>query len=172
MKKAQHEPILLFQEGQLIGWGASDVKNLLKSANEAIINEETKTRNLTWKELSDIIVYEWFEKFVNTGVTEEVVRDLNKRISHIQYRRALMHSKKGPYWREVADANSLNHPDLKTAYMISHLLAIGALKDLKRCSLKDCKKFFVGPSNRLWCSKSCGSLHRVRKMRKKGKIHQ
>ena len=170
MKKAQHEPILLFQEGQLIGWGASDVKNLLKSANEAILTEETKTRNLSWKELSDIIVHEWFEKFVDTGVTEEVVRDLNKRISHIQYRRALMRSKNGPpFWREVADANSLSHPDLKTAYMISHLLAIGALEGLKRCKLKDCRKFFIGPKNRTWCSKPCGSLFRVRQKRKKDK---
>lgn len=171
MKKAQHEPILLFQEGQLIGWGTNDVKNLLKSANEAVINEETKnSENLSWKELSDIIVYEWFEKFVETGVTVEVVKDLNKRISHIQYRRALMHSKKGvPCWREVADADSLGHPDLKAAYVISHLLVIGALEGLKRCKLKDCRKFFIGPSNRTWCSKSCGSLYRVRQKRKKAR---
>lgn len=44
MKKVQHEPILLYQEGQLIGWGSSDVKNLLKSANEAVINDEVKKR--------------------------------------------------------------------------------------------------------------------------------
>lgn len=169
MKKAQHEPILLYQDGQLIGWGANDVKNLLKSANEAVINEETKNReDLSWKELSDIIVHEWFEKFVDIGLTDEVVKDLNKRISWIQYRRALMHSKKGhPYWREVADANSLSHPDLKAAYVISHLLAIGALEGLKRCKLKDCRKFFIGPPNRTWCSKACGSLYRVRQKRKK-----
>lgn len=169
MKKAQHEPILLFQDGQLIGWGKNDVKNLIKSANEAVITEETKTRtDLTWKEFADIIVYEWFERFVDKGVTEEVVKDLNKRLSHIEFRRALMHSKKGPpKWREVADANSMKHPDLKTAYMISHLLAIGALEGLKRCKLKDCRKFFIGPPNRTWCSKSCGSLYRVRKQRKR-----
>ncbi|MCB0413377.1 MAG: CGNR zinc finger domain-containing protein [Bdellovibrionales bacterium] len=170
MKKAQHGPILLFQEGQLIGWGADDVKNLIKSANEAVINEETKTKKLSWKELSDIIVYEWFEQFVEKGITKEIVNDLNKRISHIEYRRALMHSKKGPpYWREVADATSLKHPDLKTAYVISHLLAIGALENLKRCHLEDCRKFFIGLPNRKWCSKSCGSLYRVREKRKREK---
>ena len=171
MKKAQHEPILLYQEGQLIGWGPKDVKNLLKSANEAVINDEVKKRdNLTWKELSDIIAYEWFEKFVELGVTEEVIKDLNKRISWVEYKRALMHSKTGhPYWREVADARSLSHPDLKVTYMVSHLLAIGALEGLKRCKLKDCRKFFIGPANRTWCSKSCGSLFRVRQQRKKNK---
>jgi predicted RNA-binding Zn ribbon-like protein len=171
LKKAQHEPILLFQEGQLIGWGTNDVKNLINAANDAVINEEIKTKKLTWKELSDIIVYEWFEKFVAKGITKEIVNDLNKRVSHIQYRRALMHSKNGhPYWREVADAESLNHPDLKTAYVISHLLAIGALENLKRCQLKDCRKFFIGPTNKKWCSKSCGSLYRVRDKRKKDRI--
>lgn len=168
MKKAQQEPILLIQDGQLIGWGTNDVKNLINSANDAVINEETKAKKLTWKELSDIIVYEWFEQFVAKGITKDVVNDLNKRISHIQYRRALMHSKKGhPYWREVADAESLNHPDLKTAYVISHLLAIGALENLKRCQLEDCKNFFIGPANKKWCSKSCGSNSRVKKMRAK-----
>ena len=168
MKKAQHEPILVYQEGQLIGWGADDVKNLLKSANDALINDEVKTRkNLTWKELSDIIAYEWLEMIVENGITENIVKDLNKRISWIEYRRALMHSKEGPpYWREVADARSLSHPDLKTTYIVSHLLAIGALENLKRCKLKDCRKFFIGPANRTWCSKSCGSLFRVRQKRK------
>lgn len=159
---------MLFQEGQLIGWGTDDVKNLIKSANDAVINEETKTRtDLTWKELTDVIAFEWLEQFVDKGVTEDVVKELNKRLSHIEFRKALMHSKKGPpSWREVGDANSMNHPDLRTTYIITHLLAIGALENLNRCQLKDCKKFFIGPPNRKWCSKKCGSLFRVRKQRK------
>lgn len=169
MKKAQQEPILVYQDGQVIGWGINDVKNLIKSANDAVINDEVKQRqNLTWKELSDIIAYEWLEKFVESGVTEEIIKDLNKRISWVEYKRALMHSKNGhPYWREVADARSLSHPDLKVTYIVSHLLAIGALEGLKRCKLNDCGKFFIGPVNRKWCSKSCGSLYRVRLQRKK-----
>lgn len=155
----------------MINWSPNAVKNLLRSANEAIINEETTKRtNLSWKEFSDIIAYEWLEMFVEKGITKEVLNELNKRISWIEYRRALVFSESGePSWREVAINNSLNHPDLKTTYIVSHLLAQGEFKNLRRCKLKDCGKFFVGPPNRTWCSKGCGSLFRIRKKRKKDK---
>lgn len=174
MKKAQHEekgPFLLYKQGQLIGWGTDDVKNLLKAANEAVINEETKSKKLTYDEYFKIIIHDWFEIFVNDGITEKVVKHLNHRLSHIRYHHILIHSKEGlPYWRYIANSESIMvDPELQSAYGITHLLAIGALKNLKRCEMKDCQKFFIGPPNRKWCSKSCGSLFRVRQKRKKDK---
>lgn len=171
MKKAQHEQVLLYEKGELIGWSSKTAQNLIESANSAVITEETKRRtNLSFKELADIIVYEWFEQFVENGITKEIIKELDKRMSWIEYRRSLMHNGDGhPYWREVCDAKSLHHPDLRVAYIISHLLVMGGLDGLKRCELKDCRKFFLGPPNRQWCSKKCGSLHRVRKQRKQKK---
>lgn len=168
MKKALPEQNLILQNGQLIGWGKADLKNILKSANEAVVSEEIRLRG-TYKQVADMVAYEWLERLVKEGISKQLINDLNKPISHIEYRRALMLSKDGDiFWRQVAIENDdLRHPQLKAIYMISHLLAIGALENLKRCKLKDCQKFFIGRSNKSWCSKSCGSVFRVRKQRKK-----
>lgn len=175
MKKAQHQEksqFLLYEKGQVVEWGVDDVKNLLKAANAAVINEETKTRKLTFNEYFNIIIHDWFEIFVRDGITEKVVKHLNDRLSHIRYHHVLMHSKKGPpYWRYIANSDSImTDPELKSAYGITHLLAAGALASLKRCKVKDCQRFFIGPPNRKWCSKSCGSLYRVRQKRKKDNL--
>lgn len=175
MKKALHqenEPFLLYRKGELIGWGDNDVKNLIDAANAAVINEETKTRKLTYDEYFKIIIHDWFEIFVNEGITEKVIKHLNQRIQHVRFHHVLKHSEDGlPYWRYIADSNSvMSDPELQSAYGITHLLSIGALKNLKRCGQKDCQKFFIGRPNLKWCSKSCGSLYRVRQKRKKDRM--
>lgn len=172
MKKALHdekEPFLLHRKGELIGWGDADVKNLINAANAAVIDEETKTRKLTYDEYFKIIIHDWFEIFVDEGITEKVIKHLNARIQHIRFHHVLKYSENGlPYWRYIADSNSMmSDPELQSAYGITHLLATGALVNLKRCELKDCQKFFIGRSNVKWCSKSCGSLSRVRQKRKR-----
>lgn len=174
MKKALHnekEPFLLHKKGELIGWGINDVKNLIEAANAAVINEETKSRKLTYDEHFKIIIHDWFEIFVNEGITEKVIKHLNARIQHVRFHHVLKYSEYGfPYWRYIADSHSvMSDPELQSAYGITHLLAIGALKDLKRCGQMDCQKFFIGRSNVRWCSKSCGSLYRVRLKRKRDK---
>lgn len=50
-----------------------------------------------------------------------------------------------------------------------NLLACGAFVGLKRCGSKECQKYFIGKSNKRWCSSACGSRFRVKKMRKKNK---
>jgi hypothetical protein len=171
MKKALQEQNLILQDGQLVGWGtANDVKNVLKSANDAVVSEEIRKRG-KYKEVLDMATYEWLERIDKDGASKQIIADLNKPISHIEYRRALMHSNDGPpFWRQVAIENDdLRHPQLKAIYVISHLLAMGAFKYLKRCCKKDCQKFFIGPPNKKWCSKSCGSHFRVLKKRKNDK---
>ena len=174
MEKALHDkkgPFLLYRRGQLIGWGTNDVKNLIDAANAAVINEETKTRKLTYDEYFKIIIHDWFEIFVNEGITEKVIKHLNARIQHVRFHHVLKYAGNGlPDWRYIADSNSImSDPELQSAYGITHLLATGALNNLKRCGLKDCQKFFIGRSNVKWCSKSCGSLYRVRQKRRNDK---
>ncbi len=174
MEKALHEgkePFLLYRKGELIGWGTNDVRNLIEAANAAVINEETKSRKLTYDEYFKIIIHDWFEIFVNEGITEKVIKHLNARIQHVRFHHVLKYSESSlPYWRYIADSNSMmSDPELQSAYGITHLLATGALKNIKRCGLKDCQKFFIGRSNVKWCSKSCGSLFRVRQKRRKEK---
>lgn len=171
MKKAlQEQNLILFKNGELVNWGTADVKNVLKSANEAVVSEEIRSRG-TYKQVADMVAYEWLARIAKEGISKQIVADLNKPISHIEYRRALMLSEVGhPYWRQVAIENDdLRHPQLKAIYMISHLLTMGALENLKRCQMKNCEKFFIGAPNKKWCSKSCGSHFRVLQKRKRDK---
>ena len=163
---------MIFKKGELIGWGINDVKNLIDAANAAVIDEETKNRKLTYDEYFKIIIHDWFTIFVNEGITEKVIKYLNSRIQHVRFHHVLKYSENGlPYWRYIADSNSvMSDPELQSAYGITHLVAIGALRDLKRCGLEDCQKFFIGRSNVRWCSKSCGSRYRVLQKRKKDKF--
>lgn len=95
LEKALHEekePFLLHRKGELIGWGTNDVRNLIEAANAAVINEETKSRKLTYDEYFKIIIHDWFEIFVNEGITEKVVKHLNARIQHVRFHHVLKYS--------------------------------------------------------------------------------
>lgn len=68
-------------------------------------------------------------------------------------------------------AHLQHHPDpgVFACYMFSSVASCGWLDGLKRCKSSDCKKFYIGKSNRNWCSPTCGSRTRVKKMRKKNR---
>lgn len=171
MKKplqTEKEQFLLLRKGQLIGWGAADVKNLLKNANKAKAEGLKLSPEATVKEAECIFTREWFDSVIDKGNTKEVLAKLNSRIGHVRFHHVLSYSPKGlPSWRYVANADEIDHPELSIAYAIAHLLASGAFVGLKRCGFKECQKYFIGKSNKKWCSDGCGSHFRVNKLRKK-----
>ncbi len=171
MKKplqGKQEPFLVSSKGRLIAWGVADVKNLIKNANKAKTENLVLENGLTLHEAECFFAREWFDTFIDKGFTKEVIDKLNARIAHVWYHHILMPSPKGlPYWRHVANADRINEPELSISYSVAQLLAYGALEGLKRCGQKDCEKYFIGRPNVKWCSKSCGSLFRVRQKRKK-----
>lgn len=166
----EKEQFLLSSKGRLIAWGNADVKNLLKNANKAKTENLKLGPEVTLPEAECIFTREWFDLFIDKGLSKEVIEKLNSRIAHVRYHHILMHSSKGlPYWRRVANADQIHDPELAIAYSMAHLLASGAFEGLKRCGLKDCQKYFIGRPNTKWCSKTCGSFYRVRQKRKKDK---
>lgn|GEM_PF-1757416 len=171
MKKPLHaekEQFLLSSKGRLIGWGVADVKNLLRNANRAKTENLQLVPGITIQDAECIFARDWFEAFIDKGLSKETIDRLNARLAHVRYHHILMPSHKGrPYWRMIANADQIDDPELSIAYCMAHLLACGAFEGLKRCSLRDCQKYFIGRSNVKWCSKSCGSLYRVRKKRKR-----
>lgn len=173
MKKplqTEKEQFLISSRGRLIGWGVADVKNLLKNANKAKVENLQLGPETTLHQAECVFARDWFDLFIDKGSSKDVIDKLNSRIAHVRYHHILMCSPKGlPYWRYVANADQIDDPELAIAYSMSHLLGFGAFEGLKRCCLKDCQKYFIGRSNTKWCSISCGSLHRVRQKRKKDK---
>lgn len=168
--QTEKEQFLLSSKGRLIGWGLADVKNLLKNANKAKTENLKLGSEVTIHEAECVFTREWFDLFIDKGITKEIINKLNSRISHVLYHHILMPSSKGfSYWRRVANADQIDDPELSIAYAMAHLLACGAFVGLKRCRSKECQKYFIGKSNKKWCTSTCGSRSRVKKMRKKNR---
>lgn len=79
------EQFLILSKGQLIGWGLVDVKNLIKIANKAKVENLKLDPALSIHEAECIFAREWFDLFTDKGITKEVISRLNSRIGHIQF---------------------------------------------------------------------------------------
>lgn len=174
MKKAlqkKDEQFFISSKGRLISWGVADVKNLVKKANYAKAENLSFDERITIQDAECAFARQWFDLFIEKGFTKPVIDKLNSRIAHVWHHHILIASSDGslPHWRHVANADRIDDPELAIAYSVAHLLACGALDGLKRCEMEECKNYFIGKTNVKWCSKSCGSLFRVRKKRKRDK---
>ncbi|MEQ1723316.1 MAG: hypothetical protein ABL930_09065 [Pseudobdellovibrio sp.] len=170
MKKplqAPKERFLILSKGELIGWGMDDVKNLIKNANRARKENLRSKETLNTRDFEAALTCDWLELFLEKGITNEVVRNLNSRLGHVRFMHVLEPPVNGlPSWRRIAKGDEINDPEIGVAYGVANLLAIGALDALKRCKLKTCENFFIGRPDAKWCSESCGSKHRVTEKRR------
>ena len=171
MKKTlqgQKERFLIWRKGDLISWGIEDVKILIQNANRA---EEEGLRSeelLNTPDMEAALTYDWLELIAEKGITNDVVKRLNSRIGHVRFLHVLEPSVDGrPTWRRIAKGDEIDHPEIAVAYGVANLVSVGALELLKRCQLKACWRFFIGRPHAKWCSKSCGSKHRVTQKRKR-----
>lgn len=111
----------------------------------------------------------WVKRIERYGVTDRLLADLN---SDLWYFRGAAELRLDPDTRELTWAISIP-PDLSVdrdmlvALEVGHFLASGIFDKLKRCKLAECRKYFIGKTDRAdWCSNTCGSKYRVRKKRK------
>tara|TARA_Y100000590_G_C15619414_1_gene976983 strand:+ start:616 stop:1140 length:525 start_codon:yes stop_codon:yes gene_type:complete len=173
LKKPLHgkkERFLIWSKGELIGWGVDDVKNLIQNANRAKIENLRSRKRLNVRDLEAALTCDWLELFLEKGITNEVVRCLNSRLTHVRFMHVLEPPIDGrPSWRRIAKGDEIDHPEISVAYGVANLLAIGAFDSLKSCRLKTCQKFFIGRPDAKWCSKACGSKHRVTQKRRRDK---
>ena len=118
----------------------------------------------------------WIRRLERYGPTASLLRDLAKPINHIQLTASLEvvedREKLSFRWRHEPPEHWTLNPELYYAGIFIYLLGIGALDGLKRCSLKECRKYFVGNAKAVWCSDKCGSKYRARRMRKRNKERQ
>ena len=174
MKKPLHGPkerFLILSKGELIGWGMDDVKNLIQNANRAKKENLRAKEHLSTRDMEAALTCDWLELFLEKGITNEVVRNLNSRLGHVRFMHVLEPPINGrPSWRRIANGDEIHHPEIAVAYGVANLLAIGAFDSLKRCKLKACQKFFIGRPNATWCSEACGSKYRVTQKRKKDRL--
>lgn len=185
MKKALHDEekvYFSFREGEISAWSTHDMETLLAAANDVpeyeieermgfqvLLKDGEVVLRQSPEEAFCQILHDWMHDIVDNGITDDLIEELNDVVGNTRYIHVLMLSKEGkPFWQNnIADLN--RSPDVLEAagYAFAHQLAIGGLEGLRRCQLPDCEKFFIGRPNAKWCSKSCGSKHRVRQKRKK-----
>ena len=172
MKKAlpgQKEVFIYERQGKVHVWDFF-AEEIVEVANKGLKNEPAGT-------FSEYLVCqklcEWMSRYLKEGITDDFLNDLNAALHEIRYSKYilpldLLPSETGfPQNAYVAKYDKIPKPEAYAADDFSKLLSSGKLKRLKRCQMKGCEKFFLGPPQSRWCSKTCGSKYRVRKKRKK-----
>ena len=172
MKKAlpgQKEVFVIERQGNVFVWDFF-AEEILEAANNGLANEpaDNSPEHRVLRNLR-----EWMSRYLKEGVTDGFLNDLNAALHEIRYSRYifpldLLPSEIGfPQNGYVAKLDKANSPEACAADDFSKLLTSGLLKRLKRCQMKGCEKFFLGPPQAKWCSKTCGSKFRVREKRKR-----
>lgn len=112
-------------------------------------------------------IYECLDEYYKYGVTDDLLNKLNEILKDVKIQCLVENRDNKLTSVHVAYMPYNPPPIIFGAYMFSHITSLGGFEGLKRCHNKDCFKFFIGRSNTKWCSISCGSKYRVKKMRKK-----
>ncbi len=168
MKKAlpgQKEVFLYQRQGEVLPW-VFFAKDIVEDANDGLKNEQAD--NLVLRKLR-----EWMSRYLKEGATDDFLNDLNAALHEIRYSKYifpldLLPSEIGfPQNGYIAKYDKTPSPEAYAADDFSKLLTSGLLKRLKVCQMEGCEKFFLGPPQAKWCSKTCGSKFRVREKRKR-----
>lgn len=168
MKKAlpsTNEVFIYMRQGKPHIWDFF-AEEIVTFANQGL-NDESEVK------LVCQILREWMNRYLEEGITDNFLNDLNIAIKEIRYSKHilpidLLPSETGfPRNTYIAQYDKIPEPEAYAADDFSKLLTSGELKRLKRCHLKGCENFFLGPPQARWCSKSCGSKFRVREKRKR-----
>lgn len=156
-------------DGKIQRWDAGLTDELLEMVNH-VLREELGASPLRVEAgyVFCAAMHDWLDRLFVDGPTEEMIAELNTELEDIRFQHVLEQTTSGrPKWDYIVDFGPGLDPDSAAAYGFSHLLEAGALDGLKRCQMEDCENFFIGRPNAKWCSKKCGSLHRVRSMRER-----
>ncbi len=172
MKKAlpgQKEVFLIERQGNVLVWDFF-AEEIVEAANKGLKNEpaDNSPEYLVFRNLRV-----WISRYLKEGATDDFLNDLNAALHEIRYSKYifpldLLPSEIGfPQNGYIAKYDKTPSPEAYAADDFSKLLTSGMLKRLKRCQMEGCEKFFLGPPQAIWCSKTCGSKFRVREKRKR-----
>ena len=171
-KKALHgqnEVFVIERQGNVKVWDFF-AEEIVEAANSAL---ETKATDGSPQNRVLQNLRLWMTRYLKEGVTDDLLNDLNAALHEIRYSKYifpldLLPSGIGfPQNGYVAKYDSPPSPEAYAADDFSKLLTSGALARLKLCQLDGCNRFFLGPPQAKWCSKTCGSKFRVRQKRKR-----
>jgi hypothetical protein len=174
MKKALHECFYVLKTDKTgktdgkppIRYDKKFTSYLIEGANNHINKLEGRDSvQMTHDEFICWCMNEYFKK----GASPALLNTLNSHVCIVGHQCHVMHSGKKLVAMFVAHIPHKPPPTVFAAYMFSNMTSLGWLDGLKKCQSDDCQQFFIGRPNVKWCSKTCGSRSRVKKMRKRNK---
>ena len=145
-----------------------DASALIEMANCHIDRENGNALDYSLPELEKFI-FEILGEYVSNGVSDFLLNKLNDNLKTVIIQCVVEKIEGKLSTIHIAHMPQNPCPSMFGAYFFSRVISLGGLKELKKCSYNSCLKFYTGRSNTKWCSKSCGSAYRVKKMRKNKK---
>jgi predicted RNA-binding Zn ribbon-like protein len=161
-------------EGKLSALGSGEAWVVVQAANQSLKRGSSGGIIV----LDEILAFEdcvlgWLERIANKEPIGLLTDDLNERIRGIPFIHLINPDEQGqPRWEHIAVLDPGTPTQIKAAHAVSLFLASGGFKKLRRCKADGCQMFFLGPSNRKWCSHNCGSRMRGRRLRKRRWQHR
>lgn len=170
MSKPLHDCVLVFKDGkEPQRYDRDSIDFLIDGANCYIEEGETGPASKIALSKSFLNLMSEYEK---NGPSNALIDVLTKFLEPVRHQCILGRRNGKLVTVYVAHLAHKPDPGVLACYLFSSMTSLGWLDGLKRCKSLDCKKFFIGKSNRSWCSSTCGSRARVKKMRKKNNKYE
>lgn len=163
----------LTDNGQVLLGHTGDVKFLVSTANRYLGQcDFNKMPYISFDHIFGYSLSIWMGLLVTKGLSNQLLKELREEINEMRFFHILnpaipSRGKPLPHWDYVADMEDFVDPKTTAAYAFSQQLTLNGFAGLKRCGMKNCQKFFIGRPDAKWCSKTCGSKHRVTQKRKR-----
>lgn len=165
MEKALHDCVLVIKDGkEPQRYDKDSVEFLIDGANCYLEEGEEGPKSKVALSKSLFNLMSSYEK---DGPTNQLIDELNKFLEPVKHQCFIGRKNQKLITTYVAHLKHHPDPGVFACYLFSSMASLGWLDGLKRCQSPECQKFFIGRSNVKWCSKTCGSRSRVKKMRKR-----
>jgi hypothetical protein len=166
VEKTLHDYFYINTGKELKLYSSKEGSTLIEAANLHIERKNGKDYPNTIPIL-EAFIYECMDEYYQKGISDNLLNKLNEILRDVKIQCLVENIKNKLMAVHVAYMPFNPHPLVFGAYMFSNVTSLGGLERLNRCQSNDCLKFFIGRPNSKWCSNSCGSKCRVKKMRKK-----
>lgn len=169
MEKALHDYFYINTGKELKLYSGKEGSTLIEAANIHIDRKNGKDSPNTIPAL-EAFIYECMDEYYQKGVSDCLLNKLNEILRNVKIQCLVENIENKFSAVHIAYMPHNPPPFVFGAYMFSNVASLGGLKELKRCHSDDCRKFFIGRANAKWCTNSCGSKCRVKKMRKNKQV--
>lgn len=165
MEKTLHDYFYINTGKEIKPYSSKESSFLIEAANYHIERNKGKDFPNTIPAL-DAFIYECMDEYCQNGVSDDLLNKLNEMLMHVKIQCLVENIQNKLMAVHAAYIPHNPNPLVFGAYMFSNVTSFGGLKELKRCKSNDCLKFYIGRRNAKWCSNTCGSKCRVKKMRR------